>query len=169
MKKTLLKIGWPVKNLKNVIKTSISLSTTSRYLSETLNIWKEGKIFKPIIICVPSMIHLARPTVPSVAITIFSLESCFAIFRKVGTDVRTRRAKIMITTGRDCGSVLWISIWRRVKKLEDPSPLLTQENPSLQATKVELRFLLLRVFILSPNFNNPCCYLFTDLKEVLAF
>ena len=58
-----------------------------------------------------SMIHSARPTVPPVVI-IFSCDICFifAIFWKVGTDVQMETcAKIMITTGRDCGSAEWIN------------------------------------------------------------
>ena len=64
--------------------------------------------------CVPSMIHSARPTVPQVEITILTWNLfCFLRFSKVGTDGWTdgqaSRAKIMITTGRDCGSVFWIN------------------------------------------------------------
>ena len=54
--------------------------------------------------CVPSMIHSATSTVPPVGITI--------VTRKLGggwTDVQTTRAKILITTGLDCGSASWIN------------------------------------------------------------
>ena len=64
---------------------------------------------------VQSMIHSARPTVPWVVITILSWTLfCFARFWKVETDVRTdvqtTRAKIVITTGRYCGSASWIKM-----------------------------------------------------------
>ena len=57
---------------------------------------------------VPSMIHSARPTVPPVAITILTWKwFCFAIFWKA--DGQTPRTKIVITTGRDCGSASWFN------------------------------------------------------------
>ena len=58
------------------------------------------------------MIHSVRSTCPPVAITI-SLELCFVLrdFEKWGrTDVQTTRAKIVITTGRECGSASWIKV-----------------------------------------------------------
>ena len=59
------------------------------------------------------MIHSARPTIPPVAITIFSIENVLlcAILksRDVRTEVQTPRAKIVITIGRDCGSAEWIN------------------------------------------------------------
>ena len=56
--------------------------------------------------CVPSMIHSARPT----AITIFASNLfCFVTSWKAGTDVQTTRGKIVITSGRDCGSASWIN------------------------------------------------------------
>ena len=42
-----------------------------------------------------------------VAITI--LTSCFTRFCKLETDGQTRSVKIVITTGRECGSALWIN------------------------------------------------------------
>ena len=66
--------------------------------------------------CVPLMIHSAIPTVPPVAITILSWTLfCFARFRNMGTDGRTDRqttgSKIVIATGRDCGSG-WVDQYR---------------------------------------------------------
>ena len=61
---------------------------------------------------VSSMILSGRPTVPSVAITIFSIENCFVLsdFENQGRmDGRTPHEKIVITTGRDCGSAEWIN------------------------------------------------------------
>ena len=50
---------------------------------------------------VSSMIPSSRPTVPPVAIILFTgCLFCLAIIWKVGTDGRKQRAKIMITTGR---------------------------------------------------------------------
>ena len=58
---------------------------------------------------VSSMIHSARPTVSPVATIIFC---CFVLLDLKSTDGRTNGrttcAKIMITTGRDCGSADWI-------------------------------------------------------------
>ena len=61
----------------------------------------EIKVYKT-----PSMIHSARPTFTTVAITIFT---CFVLrdFEKWGHG-RTPRGKIVIATGRDCGSASWI-------------------------------------------------------------
>ena len=57
------------------------------------------------------MIHSARSTVPPVVIIIFRWRLFgLAIFLKVGTDVRKEICvKIMITTGRVCGSAEWIN------------------------------------------------------------
>ena len=55
------------------------------------------------------MIHSATPTVPPVAITMLARTS-------VGTDVKTTRAKIVITTGRECGSASWINLIFYYKK-----------------------------------------------------
>ena len=67
------------------------------------------------------MIPSAWPTVPPVIMIIIFTKHVFrfAIFWKVGTDVRTEiRANIMITTGRDCGSAKWINIehcaWKNI-------------------------------------------------------
>ena len=51
------------------------------------------------------MIHSARPTVSPVATTIICR---FVLLDLKSGDGRTICAKIMITTGRDCGSVEWI-------------------------------------------------------------
>ena len=65
--------------------------------------------------CVSSMIHVARPTIPPVAITILAWSLfCFARFWKICTDVRTKK---VITTGRGCGSATWIII--AVKMVKD--------------------------------------------------
>ena len=57
---------------------------------------------------VSSMIHSAKPEVQPVAITIFTLNVfCFEKWGR--TDGRTTCVKIMITTGRDCGSTSWIN------------------------------------------------------------
>ena len=42
--------------------------------------------------------------------TILAWKFCFVRFWKVGTDVQTTSAKMVITTGRDCGSASWINI-----------------------------------------------------------
>ena len=65
---------------------------------------------------VPSMIRSARHTVLPVAIT----NLAWKLFREIlksgngrterRTDVQTTRAKIVITTGRDCGSVFMVYI-----------------------------------------------------------
>ena len=58
------------------------------------------------------MIHSARRTVPPVAITILAWTLfCFARFWKLLTDGRTTLAKMVITTGRDCGSATWIYVY----------------------------------------------------------
>ena len=69
-----------------------------------------------------SMIHSARPTVSLVATIVLC---CFVLLDlKSGdgrTNGRTTCAKIMITTGRDCGSAEWIKsyilkrLWKRRK------------------------------------------------------
>ena len=54
------------------------------------------------------MIPATRPTVSP----LFSDDMCpvFAMFWKVGTNVRTETcAKILITTGQDCGTAKWIN------------------------------------------------------------
>ena len=84
---------------------------------------------------VSSMNHSARPTVPPGATIIFC---CFVLLdlksgdgTDVRTNVRTTCAKIIITTGRDCGPAEWInkkvaihgnpavSEWRREKVKKD--------------------------------------------------
>ena len=55
------------------------------------------------------MIHSARPTVLLVENIVFAL-NCFILKSGDGrTDGRTTCAKIMITTGRDCGLAEWIN------------------------------------------------------------
>ena len=60
----------------------------------------------------PSMIHSGRHTQSRQKRSLFSLESCFVLidFEKWGgrTYVQTPRAKIVTTTGRDCGWASWI-------------------------------------------------------------
>ena len=57
------------------------------------------------------MIPSARPTSPPVVIIIFKRRLfCFCDILKLGTDVRTETcAKVMVTNGRDYGSVEWIN------------------------------------------------------------
>ena len=82
--------------------------------------------------CVPSMIHSARPTVPPVVITILAWKLfCLARFWKVGTDVQTTRAKIGITTVRDCWSATWIKKEQILKK--DRPSFLTWSNWQLSS------------------------------------
>ena len=61
-----------------------------------------------------SMIRSARPTLTSVATIIFC---CFGLL-DLKSDGRTICAKIMITTGRNCGSAEWIN--NRSGKFSDP-------------------------------------------------
>ena len=80
------------------------------------------------------MIHSARPTVPQVA-AVFSLEVCFVLLhieKWRRTDGQTTRAKIVITTGRDCGSASWI-IKKKMKTLQQNclSNLWSFSHPSL--------------------------------------
>ena len=49
------------------------------------------------------MIHLVRPSVPTVGITIHLKVVNFLNILNSGTDVQTPRMKIVITTSRDCG------------------------------------------------------------------
>ena len=70
-----------------------------------------AKVRKKDKTCISSMIPSARPTIPQGAITILTC-TLFDLrdFENWGqTDVRTPRVKIVITTGRDCGSAAWIN------------------------------------------------------------
>ena len=79
--------------------------------------WKvemDGPYLKTVITRqVPSMIHLATPTVSPVVNIVFAWNLFyFARFWKVGTYICTDNiVKTMITTGRDWGSAEWIN-WR---------------------------------------------------------
>ena len=74
-------------------------------------VWILQEIFETIAdkTWVPTMTHsaTARPTVPPVLLTweFFVLRD----FEKWRTDGRTPRAKTVIITGHDCGSVSWIN------------------------------------------------------------
>ena len=61
------------------------------------------------------MIHSARPTVPPIVNSILNWNFVLWDFEKcgrtVGVDVQTPRVKIVITTGRDCGSALLINFY----------------------------------------------------------
>ena len=63
------------------------------------------------------MILSARPTFPPVVTTIFTHENCYVLcdFKKCvrkdrRTDIQIPRVKIVINTGRDSESALWINI-----------------------------------------------------------
>ena len=109
--------------------------------------------------CVPSMIHSARSTVPPAAITSLAWKLlCFARFWKVGTDVQTARAKIVITTGRDCGSVSWINIWK--SELWAPMNIPTTLGGGGKSCIVLLCTYFLRtILILKYSTYGSCIYL----------
>ena len=94
-----------------------------------------------------SMIHSAKPTVQPVAITILAWKICFLLWdlQKWGLmvrrmDGRTKRAKIVVIPGRDCGSAEWINIHMQRFSLLIRKSILLSPYSHLRLNWIEFSF-----------------------------